>query len=93
MSYGPPEDITMKVTGICLIPATTTQWQEFSWYHFVLGLAWAGVHRPALWKAGKEEIHSTPHVMEREKLFMPITTSQNTSTTFHIKKQQFVETC
>lgn len=44
--------VTMKVTDICLIPATTTQWQELS--ISVLGLAQARAYRTALWKAGKE---------------------------------------
>ena len=49
-------------------------------------------------QTGKEGIHSTPHLMAREALFMLIPPTPypppptNSSTTVHIKKQQ-VETC
>lgn len=47
------QQITLKVTGTSLIPVTTIQWQELSWYLFVRGLGQAGAHETALWKAGR----------------------------------------
>lgn len=48
------QQITLKVTGTSLVPVTTIQWQELSWYLFVLGVGQAGVYRTALWKAGTQ---------------------------------------